>query len=381
MRTASVDRGSRVRRKLASIHMSGIRVYLRLSAAIALTALLAGCSKQVHQYVQEPFPKKLSAWRLFTGKANELHPNQGVVPYDLNTPLFSDYATKYRFVWMPAGTSAVYNATDAFEFPVGTVFSKTFAYPDSQHGGKQRLIETRLLVHGRNGWTALPYVWNESQTEAELDVAADPTVVHWTHPSGQAYTIDYVIPNQNQCKECHEKSKTTIPIGPKARNLNKDFNYADGRANQLDYWTRIGYLKGAPAAAQAPRAVVWDDASSGSLDARARTYLDVNCAHCHNPGGTANTSGLYLNAGQADLMRLGVCKVPVSAGHGAGDLLFDIVDGKPEESILIRRMDSDLPKVMMPELGRTVIHREGVELIREWIRSLQGKCTAKPANL
>jgi hypothetical protein len=80
-------------------------------------------------------------------------------------------------------------------------------------------------------------------------------------------------------------------------------------------------------------------------------------------------------------MRLGVCKVPVSAGHGAGDLLFDIVDGKPDESILIRRMDSDLPKVMMPELGRTLIHREGVELIREWIRSLQGKCTSKPASL
>jgi uncharacterized repeat protein (TIGR03806 family) len=352
-----------------------------IAAVLTLALLLTGCGKQVRQYVQEPYPRKLSAWHLFTGAAAELHPNQGVVPYDLNTPLFSDYATKYRFVWMPAGTSAVYNATDAFEFPVGTVFSKTFAYPDSQHGGKQRLIETRLLVHGQKGWTALPYVWNESQTEAELDVAADPTVVHWTHPSGQAYTIDYVIPNQNQCKECHEKSKVTIPIGPKARNLNKDFNYADGRANQLEYWTRIGYLKGAPTAAQAPRAVVWDDPSSGTLDARARTYLDVNCAHCHNAGGTANTSGLYLNSGQADLMRLGVCKVPVSAGHGAGDLLFDIVDGKPEESILIRRMDSDLPKVMMPELGRTVIHREGVELIREWIRSLQGKCTAKPANL
>jgi uncharacterized repeat protein (TIGR03806 family) len=206
-------------------------------------------------------------------------------------------------------------------------------------------------------------------------------VVHWTHPSGEAYTIDYVIPNQNQCKECHEKSKATIPIGPKARNLNKDFNYADGRANQLAYWTRIGYLKGAPPPEQAPRAVVWDDPSSGTLEARAKTYLDVNCAHCHNAAGTANTSGLFLDAGQADLMRLGVCKVPVSAGHGAGDLLFDIVDGKPEESILIRRMDSDVPKVMMPELGRTIIHREGVALIREWIRSLQGKCSAKPANL
>lgn len=358
-----------------------ICVHSRLFAALFLAAILAGCSHQVRSHLEEPFPSKLSAWRLFSGTPAELHPNQGVIPYDLNSPLFSDYATKYRFVWMPSGTSATYSANEAFEFPVGTIFSKTFAYPDSAHGCQQRIIETRLLVHGKNGWTPLPYVWNENQTEAYLDVAADPTVVHWTHPSGQAYTIDYVIPNQNQCKECHEKSKATIPIGPKARNLNKDFNYADGRANQLAYWTRIGYLKGAPSPDQAPRAVVWDDPKSGTLEARAKAYLDINCAHCHNPEGTANTSGLYFNSGQADAMRLGLCKVPVSAGHGAGDLLFDIMPEKPEESILIRRMDSDLPKVMMPELGRTLIHREGVELIREWIRSLQGRCEVKPASL
>jgi len=336
--------------------------------------ILGGCSRQVHSYRDEPYPAKLSAWRLFTGKAVELHPNQGVVPYDLNTPLFSDYAGKSRFVWMPAGTSAVYSATESFDFPVGTIFSKTFAYSG-------RVIETRLLVRGTTGWVALPYVWNESQTEAVLQVAADPTVVHWTHPSGEKYTIDYVIPNVNQCKECHEKSKTTVPIGPKARNLNKDYQYADGRANQLAYWTRVGYLKGAPAPDQAPRAAVWDDAATGTVEARARTYMDVNCGHCHNAEGTANTSGLYLNASETNLMRLGVCKVPVSAGQGSGDLLFDVVNGKPEESILLRRMDSTVPKVMMPELGRTLIHHEGVDLIRQWIRSIDGQCTAKSGSL
>jgi uncharacterized repeat protein (TIGR03806 family) len=346
-----------------------------------LLILLSACSKKVHPYFQEPYPSKLSSWKLFT---STLHPNAGVIPYDLNTPLFSDYATKYRFVWMPPGTSAVYNATEAFEFPIGTIFSKTFAYLESGH---QRLLETRLLVRGKVAWTTLPYVWNDAQTEAILQVAADPTVVHWTHPSGEKYTIDYVIPNMNQCKECHEKSKATVPIGPKARNLNRDFQYADGRANQLAYWTRIGYLKGAPPPEQAPRAVVWDDPATGTLEARAKTYMDVNCGHCHNPQGTANTSGLYLTSGEVDLMRLGVCKVPVSAGPGSGDLLFDIVDGKPEESILLRRMDSTVPKVMMPELGRTLIHREGVELIREWIRAMRsvrsgrGECKATSGSL
>ena len=221
----------------------------------------------------------------------------------------------------------------------------------------------------------LPYVWNQAQSEATLDVAADPTTVHW-----RDQTIDYVIPNVNQCKECHEKSKAVIPIGPKARNLNKDFEYPEGRANQLAYWTRIGYLKGAPAPEQAPRASVWDDAKI-PLTTRARTYLDVNCGHCHNPEGSANTSGLYLTAGQTDLMRLGFCKVPVSAGQGSGDLRFDIVNGKPEESILFRRMDSVTPKVMMPELGRTLVHHEGVELIREWIQSLDGHCDTKSGGL
>jgi uncharacterized repeat protein (TIGR03806 family) len=315
------------------------------------------------------------------GKPAELRPNQGVVPYDLNSPLFSDYASKYRFVWMPPGTSAVYDPTEAFEFPVGTVFSKTFAYPDTAYKGQRRLVETRLLVHGTSGWVTLPYVWNSAQTEAVLDVAADPTVVHWTRPSGETVTINYVIPNANQCKECHDKSKSAVPIGPKARNLNKDFEYPEGRENQLAHWTRIGYLKGAPEPAQAPRAAVWDDPSSAPLAARARTYLDINCGHCHRSEGSAGTSGLYLTSGPTDSAHLGVCKTPVSAGQGSGDLFFDIVDGRPEASILVHRMDSAAPKVLMPELGRTLIHREGVELIREWIRSMpDGVCAAKPAG-
>jgi uncharacterized repeat protein (TIGR03806 family) len=338
--------------------------------------LLTACgSRDVHAHLAEPFPAKLSAWHLFTGNPAALKPNARVVPYDLNTPLFSDYATKYRFVWMPPGTSATYNDTEAFDFPEGTIFSKTFAFPDADQGGKQRLIETRLLVSSPSGWVTLPYVWNREQTEATLDVAADPTTVHWVHPSGTRYTIDYVIPNTNQCKGCHDRSKIVTPIGPKARNLNKDFNYPEGRFNQLAYWTKIGYLKGAPPPELAPKLAAWDEPSI-ALDARARAYLEVNCAHCHNPRGPANTTGLYLLAAQTDPMRLGLCKVPVSAGQGSGDLLFDVVQGKPEESILVHRMESTTPKIMMPELGRTMVHREGVTLIREWIASMQGSCNA-----
>ncbi|HVN06878.1 MAG TPA: SO2930 family diheme c-type cytochrome [Bryobacteraceae bacterium] len=352
---------------------------VRIAAAIGALLCTSCGSRGVRAHLHEPFPAQLSAWRLFAGDPAALKPNAGVIPYDLNTPLFSDYATKYRFVWMPPGTHATYNPTEVFDFPVGTIFSKTFAYPDAGRGGKQRIIETRLLVHTESGWATLPYVWNAAQTGATLDVAADPTTVHWVHPSGKLYSIDYVIPNTNQCKGCHDRSKVVTPIGPKARNLNKDFDYPEGRENQLTYWTKIGYLRGAPPPDQAPKLPVWNDPASGSLDARARAYLEMNCAHCHNPQGPANNTGLYLLAAQTDPMRMGLCKVPVSAGQGSGDLLFDVVQGKPEESILVHRMESNTPKIMMPELGRTVVHQEGVALIREWIASLHGTCREAPA--
>jgi uncharacterized repeat protein (TIGR03806 family) len=351
----------------------------RVFAGVAASAALAAstCSLRhpsVHSYTAQPFPEKLSEWHLFAGRARDLKPNRGVVPYDINTPLFSDYADKHRFVWMPAGAAAVYNPDEVFDFPVGTIFSKTFAYPIDGQPGVERLIETRLLVHSDSGWVGLPYVWNDAQTEATLQLDADPTVVHWTAPSGRPYTINYQIPNANQCKECHNRSKVMVPLGPKARNLNKPYPYPEGAENELAHWTRVGYLRGAPAPSVAPRTAVWNHPASGSPEARARAYLDVNCGTCHSPRGSANNTGLDLTIAETDPVRLGVCKVPVAAGQGSGDLLLDVIPQRPEASILLHRMESTAPKVMMPELGRTVTHEEGVELVREWIASLQGNC-------
>jgi uncharacterized repeat protein (TIGR03806 family) len=310
-------------------------------ALLTLTLILTGCTR-------DPYPKNLSAWKLFTGDPKKLQPAQGVIPYDLNTTLFTDYATKRRFVWMPPGQSATYKPDDTFDFPQGAILAKTFSYGD-------RLIETRLLVNTAAGWVALPYVWNAQQTDATLDVNADPVDIVW---NGQK--IHYAIPNQNQCRECHDQNKITGPIGPKARHLNRD--------NQLANWTKIGYLRGAPA--DPPRQPVWNDPASGSLEARARAYLEVNCAHCHSPNGSAGNTGLYLNDLQTDKMRIGFCKTPVSAGKASANMLFDVVPGHPELSILAYRIASTEPKIMMPEIGRTIVHQEGVALIREWLASL-----------
>ena len=320
-----------------------------------------------------PF-EKLSRYKLFEGNPVEQVPAEGVIPYDLNSALFSDYAEKFRFMKLPPGTHAAYHDADAFEFPIGTVIAKTFAYArDVRDPSKgRRLIETRILKRDIDGWVALPYVWNAAQTEATLDVAGDTVDVSWTHADGRARTNNYIIPNVNQCKGCHKSGEIMTPIGPRARHLNRDFAYREGRENQLAHWSRLGALEGAPVPDRAPRLAAWDDPESGPLDDRACAWLEINCAHRHNPAGPARSTGLDLMASQHNPAAFGVNKPPVAAGIGSGGLSYDIVPGQPDRSILAYRIASTHPGVMMPELGKRLVHDEGVSLVREWIAAMAG---------
>jgi uncharacterized repeat protein (TIGR03806 family) len=184
------------------------------------------------------------------------------------------------------------------------------------------------------------------------------------------------VPDQSQCASCHARDWTTRaiqPIGPKARHLNRDYRYAEGDENQLAHLMRVGYLTGAPTPAEAPRNANWMDPHA-SLDARARAYLDINCGHCHNPKGAANTTGLTLDISTPEDRHIGICKPPTAAGQGTGDHLFDIVPGHPDDSIITYRLSATEPGTMMPEIGRSTMHREGVALIKAWIAAQQGEC-------
>ena len=345
---------------------------VRALAALCLALTLASCGRGVRAHASRPFPKRLSEWRLFTVKAGSLIPNQGVVPYDLNTPLFSDYASKYRFVWMPQGTSAQYREEGVFDFPIGTVLAKTFAFP--QDGSSvERLIETRLLVRSPTGWEPVLYIWDEKQQDATMELVPDPVAVKWTDASGRRHDFTYSIPNLNECHECHDNQKVFLPIGPKARNLNKDYAYADGRENQLSRWQSIGYLRSLPEPDARPRVAKWNDPGTGTVEERAAAYLDNNCAHCHQPGGQAGYTGVDFRLTQPSLANRGLCKSPNSAGE-VGGLRYDLVPGHPDESILLYRLESTAPKVSMPALSRDVVHSEGVALLREWIALLPGSC-------
>lgn len=368
--------------------------------AMTLAAVLAACAEPagndtaapepVATYCDEPGAAvnidvaaepcaKLSSYRIFKGAAIDHVPNDGVVAYDLNTPLFSDYAEKRRFIYVPAGKSAKYDAEKAFDFPVGTVITKTFAFPkDLRAPGKNvNVIETRLLMRRPEGWVGLPYIWNKGQTDAELVKPGKDLEISLTATDGTQKTFTYHVPNSNECKKCHQDLDGMAPIGPKARSLNKAHAYDGKLINQLDHLADLGMLSGAPASADAPKLAVWNDPDTGTLEERARAYLDVNCSHCHSPRGPARTSGLFLSSLVTNPAEYGVCKPPVAAAQGTGGFQYSIVPGSPATSIIVYRLSSTEAGKMMPELGRALVHNEGVALVREWIASMPATaCTA-----
>ena len=173
-----------------------------------------------------------------------------------------------------------------------------------------------------------------------------------------------------QCKSCHDRNGKIEPIGPSARQLNR-MNVYDGKSmNQLERLSQLGQLN-IPEHQDLPKLPVWNNPETGNIHERARAYLEINCAHCHRKEGPAKNSGLYLLASNTKDHELGIMKSPVAAGEGSGGLLYDVIPGKPDKSIIHYRMNSTKASVMMPELGRSMIHAEGVALIREWINGLE----------
>ena len=323
---------------------------------------------------QEPC-SLLSSYRFFADGPGQVA-GDGVVPYDINSALFSDYASKHRFLFLPEPMA--YADSGPFDLPVGSVLIKSFGYRADlrDDDSAEQLVETRLLVHADQGWKGLVYVWDEEQTDARLQKAGGIVPVEWIDAGGDQQDLRYIVPNINQCENCHVAGDAAQPIGIQARHLNRDYAYDDGSENQLAALSSRGLLTGAPAdPADAPRAAVWDDPESGTLDERARAWLDINCAHCHNPAGPARTSGLDLRAEQVEPAAYGVCKTPVAAGAGSGGRRYGIVPGQPDESILLFRLESVEPAVRMPEILRQTVHTESVDLMREWIASLEGDCT------
>ena len=380
--------------------LKGLRSVLPGSLALLIGLVLGGCAPSdefTTQYFETENPTRLSEWGVLQVSGGALTLGRDVTVYKLASPLFSDYAGKLRTLSLPEGKSATLDPhSGRFVYPEGTVITKSFYY--RRVGGSARsdyrlirtagtfdldgehldldqmtLLETRILVKRSSGWAALPYVWNEAQSDATLSPTGALVRAELEH-EGSREAFAYVVPNKNQCAGCHtldQSSKEMLPIGPHPKHLVRGLPQSD----QLASWVKAGGLSQVDYAAALQLDVHphWQDASTGQSE-RVLAYLDINCGHCHSPTGPADTSGLFLNAGTLDPIRWGVCKAPIAAGQGTGGAQFGIVPGNPDASIMSYRLSSLDPGAMMPELGRSLVHEEGLALVRAWIAAMPGHC-------
>lgn len=337
----------------------------------------------------------------------------GVMPYELNSTLFSDYASKYRVIFLPPGPGgtvqrATYKdsrqgVTATLDFPVGTVIAKTFSFRKEDSVGaliSENVVETRLLVKRKTStgdvWVGLPYIWQHDAagktSKALLSLAGGSAVVSWDYldPNPNVkkngararYTgtaSQYTIPAALNCISCHggdDREAGSAPIGPKARNLDRGINKDLSGENQLAFMVRKGWLNEVPVTHDA-KLSVWDlpgssgEAAGSAMDVhkRVRAYLEVNCMHCHNPNGGGSNSGLFLDSFRTVDKRYGICKKPVAAGRGSGGLKHDIVLGQAGSSIMNFRVGSAEAGIRMPPIARTVVHGEASALINDWVQN------------
>ncbi|MEH6536740.1 MAG: Ig-like domain-containing protein [Psychroserpens sp.] len=316
-----------------------------------------------------PYPT-LSEYTFFEGDIKDLDPVFGVLPYELNSTLFTDYAHKKRFVWMPDSTKSNYNNDfTPLDFPVGAVLIKNFYYDNVQPSNTTRIIETRLMYMTEEGWDFAKYVWNEDQTEATFTNSGSFIDIQWIE-NEITNNVNYRIPSRSECFTCHNKFDTPVPIGPKPQNLNRDVAYTDGTSNQLQKWIEVGYLEN-----NLPTSIVstvnWEDESL-DLNLRLRSYLDINCAHCHSDESYCEYRPMRFafNDNEDDVNK-GVCVSPDTQIAGTSHI---VTPGNIDTSVLRFRLNSTEEQNRMPLLGRTLTHLEGVRLIDEWINSLNGEC-------
>jgi uncharacterized repeat protein (TIGR03806 family) len=323
--------------------------------------------------------QKLSDYNLFTDSSEPRSGQRiGGLSYQLNSQLFTDHARKYRYVFMPPNTQATFVDAEVLEFPVGSVFVKVFALPEDTGKPEENIIEVRLMIHRPSGWVGLPYVWDKQEQEGYLDFNGETVPFTMLH-KGVVYEDYYTVPTYGSCRNCHQYNGAMTLIGPKARLLNKQIVVEGESVNQLVYWQVKGLLAegGLPSnILEVEFAPDWRDETKNLTD-RAKAYLDINCAHCHRPEGSASLSGLKVEFGRKNIDHdHGVC----NSAHGWRGGGFDIWPGDSGNSSMPLRMTLSGAPDRMPPLGRSLIDEDAVELIRQWIDAMPYKECAEQNN-
>lgn len=329
------------------------KAYIVLLGIIFIPALLIvlndnGINSNIEDNIE--FKKKLSQYGLFQGKLSDLTPIAEAEQLEVSSALFTDYAEKQRILVLPQGGKMVARGSGLPDFPDGTILAKTFFYVDTVRklGAGKRIIETRLLIKHKSQWNAATYRWNERQDDAFLLTTGDTVAVTFWDEKRRHRKTAYKIPSRADCIACHRQGSGLFPIGPKLRNLNVQIDREDKRVNQLAYLRQRGKLELKSLAAIDKMTDY--KALSTPLDQRARAYLDINCAHCHSPGGIGGITQLDLRY-----------ETPVNETG----ILFK--QAKIAGRITISG------ELHMPKIGTTVPHDEGIRLILDYIEQLDKK--------
>lgn len=313
--------------------------------------------------------EKLSDYNFFEGTINLQNPAKKVLNYQPASSLFTDYAHKKRFVWMPNGTIASYNGDDkVLELPVGAALVKTFYYDNVQPTNTTKIIETRIMIRKETGWIFAEYVWNDEQTEAFLTIEGSNKNITWKDENNVIKTANYRIPSPTECLICHKSNAKPIPIGIKPQNLNNIISYNGNSKNQLSKWIEENYLEN-----NLPNTITatvdYNDTSK-SLSLRARSYVDINCAHCHQNNSHCDYRPMrFAFSETANPTNLGVCVVPQDTSVNPA-LTNIVAPNNINRSMLYYRLNTTDESFRMPLLGRSIIHQEGIELLEQWINSL-----------
>lgn len=292
------------------------------------------------------FKTNLSELNLYQGELSDLMLSPYAFEYKLNTPLFTDYAHKERLIALPQSTEMEFNGDGLPIFPDNTVIAKTFYYNVDERDlslGRQ-IIETRVLIKTNGEWTTGDYKWNDDQTDAILDFNGSTVPVNWTDANGVSQSTEYEIPSNTDCFTCHNTYENITPIGPKLRTLNFSVN----GVNQIQHFIDNNLLTGLDNLSNVGNIANWED-TSASLETRARSYFDVNCAHCHIPGGFCD-----------DLSTLNLDYATSLEDSNIVERKFSISN----------RISTYLPEFSMPYIGTTLLHTEGINLIQAFLDTL-----------
>jgi len=317
------------------------------SFAIGLVMLFS-FSVQKGNNVYEFLPL-LSQYELYKGAMADLNPAEGTELYELTSHLFVDYSEKQRLLHIPSDTKIIANADGLPDFPNGTIMVKTFYYyfdAASPSLGKN-IVETRLMIKKNDIWSFGTYEWNERQTDAVLAEDEKDVKVPYKDKNGNVQDIFFHIPSNEQCAECHLYKNKNIPIGLKLRNMNFDVIKNEKSINQLEYFKNIGWLDDVNHS-ELTTLPNWEDTSQ-PLETRARAYLDMNCAHCHNPEGTASNKRLDFNY-ETDFAATGL--------------------QSKKDKIMMRILSDDDDDLRMPSLGISINDVEGNKMMKEYLNSL-----------